>query len=222
MKIGITTTEVLKNFASINPNIVVKQDEAIKTISQAKNILAEFTPSEAFPQEFGIYDLNEFLASVSLVEDAELEFGDKFVTVTNGKQRLKYFFSEPSILTTPQKSISFPTTNVTLTITDDVLTQVRKVSAVLGHTELAIVGSDSGTTLTVLDTNDATANTFDIPLEGVTSDLSEFNFIVGIPNLKVIPGDYKVSISDKLITCWENTTFPVKYYIALEKNSTSK
>lgn len=223
MKLGTFTTEVLKSFANINPNIVVRPGESVKTISQAKNVLAEFEPSEVFPQEFGIYDLNEFLASVALVEDGELDFNDGFVKVSNGKQTLKYFFSDPSILTTPAKGIAMPAADLVLTISDEVLAQVRKAASVLGHSELAIVGDDTEVALTVMDAanGNATASTFSIPVEAEECGLSEFNFVLNIPNLKVIPGDYTVSISDKLITSWDHTQFPVKYYIALENNSTS-
>jgi len=221
MKISTFTTEVFKNFANINPNIVIKPGQPVKTISPAKSVLAEFTPEETFPQEFGIYDLNEFLASVNLVESADLEFEDKFVTVSNSKQKLKYFFSEPSILTSPAKSPAMPDTDLSITITEDQLNQIRKVASVLGHTEVAISGTKDSVSLKVLDTNDNTANTYEIDGSTVETELNEINFVFLIANLKVIPGDYKVNISSKLISSWEHASYPVKYYIALERNSTT-
>jgi hypothetical protein len=49
---------------------------------------------------------------------------------------------------------------------------------------------------------------------------NEFNFVVSIPNLKLLPGDYFVSISSKLISNWTNSNYPVEYFVALEKSST--
>jgi len=69
MELSDRTLSVLKNFANINSNIVFREGNDLKTISVAKNILAKATLDEAVPQEFGIYDLNEFLNVLSLVEN---------------------------------------------------------------------------------------------------------------------------------------------------------
>ena len=47
-----------------------------------------------------------------------------------------------------------------------------------------------------------------------------FNFIIDISNLKILPGDYDVEISSKLITQFSHKELSVKYWIALEKSST--
>jgi hypothetical protein len=220
MKITPLTIEALKSFAQINQNIVIKSGQPIRTIAPAKNVLAEFTPTEEFPVTFGIYDLNEFLASLSLVDDAELEFADKSVTIKNDSSNVKYYFSEVGNLSVPpEKNIEMPSTDVTVTITDDHLAQIRKVSSILKHTECAIVGSGNKATLTVLDTNDKTANTFDMELSDVESTLDSYSFIFNIPNLKVMQGDYKVSLSKALISHWENTVYDVSYHVALEVTS---
>lgn len=62
MQVSNETIEVLKNFAGINPNIVISPGQKLKTISEAKNIMAEADITEDFPLEFGIYDLHEFLS----------------------------------------------------------------------------------------------------------------------------------------------------------------
>ena len=47
-----------------------------------------------------------------------------------------------------------------------------------------------------------------------------FNFIINIGNLKILPGDYEVELSSKLITQFKNKEVNVTYWIALEKTST--
>ena len=66
MKLSSDTINLLKNFADINPNILVKEGNKLSTISTMKNILAEADISESFDQEFAIYDLPEFLMSIDL------------------------------------------------------------------------------------------------------------------------------------------------------------
>ena len=61
MNLTDKTLTVLKNFAGINNSILVKEGNQLRTISVAKNILAEAEIEEDFPRQFGIYDLNQFL-----------------------------------------------------------------------------------------------------------------------------------------------------------------
>ena len=219
MNITNDTLKVLKNFATINPNIVIKPGGQLKTISEAKNIMAIADGTDDFPTEFGIYDLNEFLSVSNLVQDPNFDFQDKNVKITSGGNTVTYFFSEPEILTSPSKEITMPDTEVGISITQEVLSQVRKAAAVLGHTEMSIKGSGGKVTLSVVDSSDATANSFDIELNDNNDCTEEFNFIVNINNLKLIEGDYFVNISSKLISQWTCSSMAVKYFIALEKSS---
>ena len=221
MNISEETLDVLKNFASINPNIVIKPGQQLKTISEAKNIMASAEIVEDFPQEFGIYDLNEFLSAINLVSPASLSFDDKSTTISNGSASCKYYFSESDILTTPQKDITMPECEFGVSIEQNVLDQLRKAAAVLGHTELDLTGENGVISATVLDEKDPTANIFSIVLDRENECKNDFNFVINIANLKLLPGDYYVSISSKLISNWTNVsrTAPVNYFIALEKTS---
>lgn len=223
MKLSNDTLNVLKNFASINPNLVFKPGQKLKTISEAKTILASADIVEDFPIEFGVYDLNEFLSILNLIEDPDLDFEDKSVLIKNSSvnnQKVRYFYSSPEILTTPQKDIQMPEPEVGVNLSDDVLNQIRKAAAVLGHTELSIQGDGGVVTASVFDSKDATSNSFTMELDKDNACKNEFNFVVSIPNLKLLPGDYFVSISSKLISNWTNSNYPVEYFVALEKSST--
>lgn len=219
MIISDDTLKVLQNFASVNPNLVLKPGQKVKTISEAKNIMAIADITEDFPVEFGVYDLNEFLSVHGLIENASLSFDDKSLTMSNGDQKIKYYFAETEILTQPQKDITMPDAEVGVTLTEKVLDQVKKAASVLGHMELSIKGENGVVTASVLDMKDATANTFDVVVDRDNNCKESFDFVVNIPNLKLLPGDYFVSISSKLISNWQNTNYPVEYFIALERTS---
>ena len=91
MKLSKETLSVLKNFATINGNILIKSGDRLSTISAQKNVMASTTVKENFDRDFGIYDLNEFLGVYSLfADDPELQFDEKFGTVDNGKSKVKY------------------------------------------------------------------------------------------------------------------------------------
>jgi hypothetical protein len=219
MIISDDTLKVLQNFAMVNPNLVLKPGQKVRTISEAKNIMAIAEITEDFPLEFGVYDLNEFLSVHGLIENATLSFDDKSLTMSNGDQKIKYYFAETDILTQPTKDITMPDAEVGINLTEKVLDQIKKAASVLGHMELSLSGDNGVVTASVLDIKDSTANTFDIVVDKDNNCKETFNFVVNIPNLKLLPGDYYVSISSKLISNWQNTNYPVEYFIALERTS---
>ncbi len=217
MKISSDTINILKNFSGINANLVFKPGKELKTLSEAKTIMASASILEDFPVEFGVYDLNEFLSLHSLMDDPELDFSDKYLTMSDGSQKIKYFYSEIDILTQPTKDINMPECEVVLDISASNLDKIRKAAAVLGHSELSFSSQGGEVVASVFNEKDSTANTFDINL-GTTST-ETFNYVFSISNLKMLQGDYKVSISSKLISNWRNADNPLDYFIALEKSS---
>ena len=97
MKLSNETVTVLKNFSTINQNLVIKEGSSISTMSAMKNIVAKAEVKETFPQEFAIYDLNEFLSCLSLFEKPNLDFKDDFVMITEDSRSgrsLKYWYSD--------------------------------------------------------------------------------------------------------------------------------
>ena len=133
MKLSEDTVNLLKNFSAINPNMVFKAGNTINTISEAKNILATAQIAEKFEKTFGIYDLIEFLAAVSLVEDPELTLNESSITIRDGVTSIEYFYSEPSILTSPAKMVTMPKPEVVLNLSADVINKIKRASAVFGH-----------------------------------------------------------------------------------------
>jgi len=82
MKLSDNTLTVLKNFASINNSILMKKGTHLRTISVAKNILAEADIAEEFPRDVAVYDLNQFLNGMSLHQDPDLDFKeDSYLTI---------------------------------------------------------------------------------------------------------------------------------------------
>lgn len=217
MKISSETISILKNFSGINANLVFKPGKELKTISEAKTIMANASILEDFPVEFGVYDLNEFLSLYNLMEDPSLQFSDKYLTMSDGSQKIKYYYSEVDILTQPSKDINMPECEVVLDLSMENLQKIQKAAAVLGHSELSFIGDGNTVVASVFNEKDSTANTFDIDLGIGTTET--FNYVFSISNLKMLQGDYKVSISSRLISNWRNADNPLDYFIALEKSS---
>ena len=220
MKINQNTLDILKNFSEINTNILIKPGTELSTISTMRNIFAKATIAEAFDSEFGIYDLNEFLAVVSSLNKPELNLQDKFMTISaeGSKSKVKYFYSDPSVIVSPTKEVNMPEADVTFSLSQANLTQLQKMAAILKTPDLALEGTKGGNiVLKVCDKKNDTSNNFDIVVgENATAD---YTFYFKVENMKMISGNYDVSVSSKSISHFKNTKLPIEYWIALEPDS---
>ena len=221
MKLTDSTLTVLKNFAGINNSILVKQGSKLRTISVAKNILAEANISEDFPKDVAIYDLNQFLNGLSLHQDPNLDFSaDSHLTIQEGKRRVKYFFADPQVIVAPpEKEISLPSEDVCFQLESVTLEKLLKAAAVYQLPDLAAVGEAGVVKLVVRDKKKDTSNEFAVVV-GETD--KEFSFNFKVENIKIIPGAYDVTISSKLLAKFTNSNYNLIYYIALEPDSTFK
>ena len=221
MKLNATTHDILKNFSEINTNILIKPGSELNTISTMRNIFAKATISEPFDSEFGIYDLNEFLSVVSSLNKPELTLEDKYMTISaeGSRAKAKYFYSDPSVLVSPTKEVNMPEADVTFSLLESHLTELKKMAAILKTPDLALVGIKGGDIiLKVCDKKNDTSNNFDIVVgEGATAD---YTFYFKVENLKMLSGDYDVSVSSKSISHFKNKKLPIEYWIALEPDST--
>ena len=219
MKLSDKTLTVLKNFAGINNSILVKQGTQLRTMSVAKNILAEAVIDEEFPRDVAVYDLNQFLNGLSLHQDPDLDFeNNSYITIREGRRRVKYFYADPAvIISPPDKQITLPTVDVNFQLESASLEKLLKAAAVYQLPDLSVIGKDNEIRLVVRDKKNDTSNEYSI-IVGETDKEFVFNFKV--ENIKIIPGAYDVSISSKLLSEFTNTKYDLKYYIALEPDST--
>ncbi|NWJ57983.1 hypothetical protein HX858_09610, partial [Marine Group I thaumarchaeote] len=212
--------EILKNFSEINTNILIKPGSELNTISTMKNILAKATINDNFDREFGIYDLNEFLSVVSSLDKPELTLQEKHMTISaeGSRSKVKYFYSDPSVIVSPTKEVNMPESDVTFSLSESNLAQLQKMAAILSSPDLALIGTKGGdVVLKVCDKKNDTSNKFDIVVgENATAN---YTFYFKVENLKMISGDYDVAVSSKSIAHFTNTKLPIQYWIALEPDS---
>ena len=216
MKLSKETVALFKNFSGINTNLLLKQGNKIATISGQKNVMADASVTETFP-DFAIYDLNEFLGAMSLFEDPELDFQDKYVSIKQGSMNIKFFAADASVLTAPQKAITFPDAEINFSLSSAMLNMLHKTASVLRAADVSIVGDGSKITAIVGDKKNASGNSFSEPV-GDTD--KTFNVNLKVENLKMLPGDYNVSISSKKISRFKAPNSDLVYYVAVEADST--
>jgi len=191
-------------------------------MAEARNILAMATVDESFPKDFGIYDLNEFIGVLGLVDTPRLKFEDEYVLVgdSTGRSKVRYFFSSEETLTAPSKDVVMPEPEVTFVLTNDTLNKLKRAASTLGHDQVSITGKDGVLSLSVVDSENSTSNTYSIDIDGEFTSDAQFNVIMNISNLKILPGDYEVQLSSKSISQFKNKEVNVTYWIAIHQSST--
>ena len=220
MKLSDSTLSILRNFAGINNSILVKKGNRLRTISVAKNILAEANLNEEFPSDFALYDLNQFLnVNNSLFRNPELDFTDNgYVVISEGKSKQTFFFADPNVIVTPpDKDITLPTEDVCFELSTEQLDKLLKAAAINQLPDFSAIGKNGKVTLVVLDKKNDTSNNFNIVV-GETE--SEFSFNFKVENIKILPGTYDVVVSQKLLSRFTSKNHDLTYYIALEPDST--
>ena len=220
MKLSDSTLSILRNFAGINNSILVKRGNRLRTISVAKNILAEANLGEEFPSDFALYDLNQFLnVNNSLFRNPELDFTDNgYVVISEGESKQTFFFADPNVIVTPpDKEITLPTEDVCFELSTEQLDKLLKAAAINQLPDFSAIGRNGKVNLVVRDKKNDTSNNFNIVV-GQTD--SEFTFNFKVENIKILPGTYDVVVSQKLLSRFTSKNHDLTYYLSLEPDST--
>ena len=218
MNLTSDTVAILKNFSDINQNILVKPGNKLQTISTLKNILAEADITEKFDQEFAIYDLPEFLRAVDLFDKSELKFnGGANLTIkdANGRQSIKYYFADKSVVVSPTKTISMPDKYVTFTLKKENFNKLMRGVTTLNLPDIAVKGDGKEISIVAIDKK-TPSNDYSIV---VGESDKKFTAYFKTENFKMIEDDYDVAISKAKISHFINKGKPIQYWIAIEPDS---
>lgn len=218
MKISTQTLQVLKNFASINPNLLVKPGNVLSTISTNKNIFAKATVAESFPASFAIYDMQQFLGVISIFEDPDFTFDENSVTVSSEGRSVEYIYANPETIVAPSdnvaQKIAVNNPEITFDLTAQGLNEVVKATAILQLDKINVVSSNGDVSVVVADPKNPSSNKFSLKVNGTsTADLA---MAFAAENLKVIAGDYKVNISSNGISSFKNEKLNLEYFVAAD------
>ena len=233
LSISEETLSILSNLSIINNGIVIKEGSEFSTISEGKNILARASVDEYFPCDFSIYQLNEFLSAISLLEDPQFNFNESSVKIKAGNSRhtVNYGYTDPTLVTQPPNGgkVDFPEeADVEFEIKKGDLKTLLKASGAMSLPHICIHTTDaSGLILAVTDReNPKASNAFELELdekvvsfseEFSESDLFEnYGMTFKVDNIILFPGDYTVKISNKGIGHFVNKEVDVEYWISAE------
>jgi len=219
MNLSKSTVELIKNFATINQGLVVKEGKSLRTISTNKAILAEATIEEEFDREFGIYDLPKFLGLLSMAKDTpSIELGDEFVTVNHPLGKIRQRYSPTNlILSPPNKSINVSDYAVELDLPAEKLEWIFNVASILKAPNIVIRGDENGIEIAAMDVKGEIVDDASTTVDGKAT--TSFQAVIKVENLKLIPGDYQVKLSDKMVSKFCSVSRELHYFVAIEKDS---
>lgn len=216
MRLSKETYNILKNFAAINSNILINPGNVLKTMSAGKNIYVEAKVTEDFDVVVPIWDLNKFLGVISMFANPDLEFHDTYVVISNGRSSVKYFYSEPSLLTVPTREVKMPKTAITFDLDEKDLNEVLKAANILQVSDFNLIGEDGKFYITVDDAGQSTSNSFQIILDENYNG-PVFEGTINVSEIKFIPGSYTVELTDTIISKFTHKTLDLSYYIAIKR-----
>ena len=220
MKLSNETLTVLKNFSGINQGIQFKKGSKLTTVSSGKTVLAQANLKDEFPQDFCVYDLNQFLSVNSLFKDsAELDFDDSNVIFKSGRSKVKYrMTAKEMIVTPPEKDITLPSVDCEFKLTQEDYEWILKTASVLSSPHIGVQSDGDTVEIITFDANDNSAHTNSIQVgEG---NGKKYKIVFKTENMKLIPGTYDAKISFKGISHFQNTTNDIQYWIAFEAKET--
>lgn len=215
MQFSENTLSVLKNFSGINPSVIFRPGKTIRTISPQKTVMASATVDESIEGNAAIYDLSRFLATLSLFENPEIEFLEHKFAIKSDRSHVNYTYAaESMIISPPDKDINIPSAEVRVTVNWDDIQKVIRAASVLQLGEVAFKGNGQSISIAAIDSKNPTADAFDVVI-GETDN--NFEMVIKVENLKLMPKTYDVSLSSKGMAHFKADT--IQYWIAIEKNS---
>lgn len=220
MKFSENTLSILKNFASINSGIVLNKGNIQRTLSGDRCIFVEAEIDDALPSQFCIYDLNQFLGNISVLNEPELDFTEKHVIMSDDVVTLTYRATPVNmVIAAPDKSIVIKQVDVTFNISDVTLQKILRIASLNEFTHFSFIGKDGEIRLRghikASDTsNDAMIKLCDYHGEDFVAELKPSNA------MRIMPGDYKIEIQLGAFVKFTNLSGvfkdKLKYFIAVE------
>ena len=221
MQLSKETLEILKNFAAINPGLVIKPGKRLRTLSTNRSVLADADIDETFDDEIGITDLNKFLSLLSLSKEntPTISTDGAFVVIHSSMGDIRQRKSPANlILTPPDKNVNVGDFTVEFQLPEEQLKWIFSVASVLKVPTIIIHGDENAMYISAADAKGEIVDDASTAVENfdVRNGL-KFRCVIRIENLKLIMGDYRVKISERGISLFMNENIPVNYYASLDR-----
>lgn len=235
MKLSENTINVLKSFSVINTGIELQPGNVLKTISPQKSIMARAELPDTIPAAGCFYELPRFLGALTLFDQPQLDFTEKYVTIRDAKRTLNYTFADPQmIVTPPAREVELPSVDVEVDLTWTDINNTMRAASVMSLPEIAISSDGSTINIEAISSKNPTADKYATVVDSNASG-KVFKAVFKLENLKLMNMDYNVQLSSKGIAkftslnnkTWKDEKVEIQsvpqltYWIATEQHSST-
>ncbi|AGR47673.1 sliding clamp DNA polymerase accessory protein [Sinorhizobium phage phiM7] len=214
MKFNEKTLSILKNFSTINPSVMLRKGNLIKTVSPQKDVMAVSTIEDTIDGDAGIYNIAQFLSSLTLFSDPEVKFENGYFAISDGKRSVHYTFAAENLILTPAKdSLPVDGVHTEFDISWSEIKNLINAASVLQLSDIQFTPSGDGSvTISTTDKKNPTTNVYSVVLPATESGTGK-RVEISTTKLKLIQGDYHVSLGTNIAEFKSDT---VTYWIAVE------
>src|SRR6185503_8351369 len=212
MQLSEKTISVLKSFITINPGIVVKKGNVLRTLNTGKSVFAKATLDQEFPKDFSIYALGRLLGMLSLRKTADVEFKDDHLVISEGNRRTKFQYSDSEVIVHSEKEIKLPSVDADFKLARADLEEILKAQRLLGVKQIVVAGNGEKMVLRATNIRNE-VETHEIEV-GVTN--KKFQAVFEAENFKLIPADYDVEVTEAGYAHFSNSEEGLDYFISLD------
>lgn len=190
------TLSILKNFATINPSIVIPEGNTLAVVTVGNHIYGRAVVDDYFPTELAIYDLNKFLGAVSLLKQPAFDFDTPgVIKMSNGPTTIRYACADPSLIhKAPAKAPALPDPIfVSNELSSHVLNQVIKAASVMRLNDISLKTEDGKMLIVAHEADNPSADQYRIELDEALD--IDCNIHINIDNMKMHAGaDYTLYV----------------------------
>lgn len=217
MQLSPKTIQILKNFATINGGIVIKPGSEISTKAATNSVCATANVSEIFPNTIALYDLNQFLGTISEFEAPDIDFDVSTITISeasNPRLSFKGLYGNESMIVTLTRKINMPPTPIEFNITESELAKLQRMAGIQGLKYISVTkNADNKIVLVASDIENSSTNTFTIATDS-DAPSADFSMIFDKASLNFVKGDYSVAIAKEGISRFTNQGTDLVYHVA--------
>lgn len=211
-----STVEILKNFASINNQVVFKAGSAQRACNDTRNFIADVELNDPLPQECALYELNRLLGIIDTCKTDKLPtiaFGSSALVVEHDYGNVTIPYAHTDVVAAPpavQFHMKKPIAAFDLPLA--LWTKIKRTAAVLQTTSLQIIVTAKGELeLKLVNDKDKGGDasgsaSYNMPNTSVYEAV-ENTWAVKFDALELLAGDYTVEVGEIGNNTNSNTLF---------------
>lgn len=144
-----TFLQTLKAFSVVNPALLLNPGSHMVARDTGRRIQIEADVDVEIPKRCAFYDLSNFLALITTMKNATLDFQDDSVVIHSGDGgQVRYFYTDESLVTEVKSTFSRDFDEAySWTFPKEEKTQIQKIASLISAETFSVVSKDGSVTV---------------------------------------------------------------------------